>query len=278
MLGHQFLRSWQDHHNVKVTLRQSQSYYRCDLFTAANSFFDVDVRVEDNLRAIIEDFQPDAVVNAVGITKQQVDDRAIIPTIAVNALFPHHLAKLSLDYHTRLVLMSTDCVFSGETGYYNEHAVSDAKDLYGRTKFLGEVNQAHVITLRKSTIGLELTKKHGLIEWFLQQHGTITGYRKAIYSGLIASELANVIETILLQHPSLHGVWNVASEPINKYDLLVGLSQRLKHQDVEIIPSDDFICDRSLDGRAFCQQTSYTPPTWDVMLDELAKQIRKRTA
>lgn len=276
MLGHQFLRSWQDRHEVKVTLRRQYSDYATDLFSSSNSFGGIDISSMDALEDVIKTFSPEAVVNAIGITKQRADGPNVIPAIEINALFPHRLAELCARYGARLVHMSTDCIFSGRAGRYDEQAVSDAEDLYGRSKFLGEVDQSHVVTLRKSTIGLELAGTHGLVEWFLEQHGKIRGYRKAIYSGLISAELARVIEDILVNHTVLSGIWNVASEPINKYDLLVQLSRRLDQKDIEIEPYDGFVCDRSLNSAAFCNQTGYIAPSWDEMLDELAVQIKER--
>jgi len=276
MLGHQFLSIWQYRHDVKVTLRNLPSDYAPGLFNLDNSFGGIDVSSPEALESILKTFRPDAVVNAIGITKQRADGSSVIPAIEINALFPHRLALLCARYKARLVHMSTDCIFSGKTGFYDERSVSDAEDLYGRSKFLGEVSQSHVITLRKSTIGLELTGAHGLIEWFLAQRGKIKGFRKAIYSGLISTELARVIEEILLNQPALSGVWNVASEPINKYDLLVQLSERLGRTDVEIDPDDSFVCDRSLNGAAFQCQTGYIAPSWNVMLDELTDQIKER--
>jgi len=276
MLGHQFLRSWQGSHDVKVTLRGERDEYGGGLFTQQNSFAGVDVSSMDALDAVMQSFEPEAVVNAIGVTKQRADGCSLIPTIAINALFPHRLADICAEYGARLVHMSTDCIFSGKSGFYDEQAMPDAEDLYGRSKFLGEVDQSHVITLRKSTIGLELAGAHGLIEWFLAQQGKIRGYRKAIYSGLISSELARVIESILLHQRDLSGVWHVASEPINKYDLLLQLSRRLGRDHVVLEPFDDFVCDRSLNGAAFRQQTGYIAPSWDKMLDELATQIEER--
>jgi len=276
MLGHQFLCSWQDRHDVRVTLRQQLSDYATDMFTSTNSYCGIDASSMQGIENAMQSFRPDAVVNAIGVTKQRADGASVIPTIEINALFPHCLARLCAMSKARLVHMSTDCIFSGSVGHYDERAVSDAEDLYGRSKFLGEVNQPHVVTLRKSTIGLELSGAHGLVEWFLGQHGMIRGYRKAIYSGLVSTELARVIEDILMNHTDLSGIWNVASEPINKYDLLVQLSERLGRKDIEIEPDDAFVCDRSLNGAAFCQQTGYIAPSWEMMLDELADQIKER--
>jgi len=277
MLGHRFLCSWRDRHDVKVTLRTSiGAYGKTSIFTTDNSYEDVDVRNNMRLEAIIRDFRPDAVVNAVGITKQRTDESTIIPAIEVNALFPHCLAELCHRYGVRMVHMSTDCIFSGGSGLYDEQANSDAKDLYGRSKFLGEVSQSHVITLRKSTIGLELAGAHGLVEWFLAQRGKIQGFRRAIYSGLTSSELARVIENILINHYTLSGIWNIASAPINKYDLLMQLAAKLGRNDIEIEPSDSFVCDRSLNGAKFCRQTGYVPPSWNAMITELADEIKDR--
>lgn len=278
MLGHQFLRSWRNHHDVKVTLhRDLREYNQFGLFTEANSYSNVDICSPDRLAEAIMDFSPEAVINAVGVTKQCTDSAGVKNTIEVNALFPHHLAALCKQYGARLVHMSTDCIFSGRKGFYSEDAISDAEDLYGRSKFLGEVDAPHVITLRKSTIGLELAGHHGLIEWFLAQKGEIKGFRGAIYSGLISSELACVIECILLQHPTLRGVWNIASKPINKYELLRSLATRLGRQDIEIKPDDNFICDRSLDAGRFEKATGYIAPSWIEMLDKLALQIEGRS-
>ncbi|MDX8413174.1 MAG: SDR family oxidoreductase [Mariprofundales bacterium] len=276
MLGHQFFNAWQTRHEVKVTLRGQSLGDATRVYTNANSYSGIDVRVVGALEGVLEQFMPDAVVNAVGITKQIVDTSNVMETVEINALFPHRLADVCANYEVKLVHLSTDCIFSGKAGGYDEAAISDAEDLYGRSKFLGEVDQAHVVTLRKSTIGLELSGAHGLVEWFLQRRGTIKGFRKAIYSGLISSELARVIETVLLDHRDLSGVWNVASAPIDKFDLLTQLSQRLGRRDVNIEPDDGFVCDRSLNGAAFCKKTGYIAPSWDSMLDELAMQIEDR--
>jgi len=277
MLGHHFLNAWQESHDVKVTLRESiDKYNNIQLFNNENSYFDVDVCSINRVESVINDFSPDAIVNAIGITKQLTQKESPELSIRVNALFPHLLAELCEKNKVRLVHLSTDCIYSGKKGTYSEIDDSDAEDLYGKTKYLGEIDQEHVVTLRKSTIGLELSGAHGLIEWFLSQTGVINGYRKAIYTGLISSELAKVIELLLVQHPTLSGIWNVASKPINKYDLLQRLSQRLERKDIQILPDDDFACDRSLMGNMFEEETGYRAPEWDDMLDLLVNEIRAR--
>jgi dTDP-4-dehydrorhamnose reductase len=176
------------------------------------------------------------------------------------------------------VHMSTDCVFSGSKGMYLETDFEDAADLYGRSKLLGEVDTPHSITLRTSIIGLELSRKKSLIEWFLAQRGSIKGYSKVIYSGFTTIEMARIIEMLLLEQPTLSGVWHVASAPISKFDLLVELATILNRSDIEIEQDDTFVCDRSLDASQFGHATGYHAPNWHQMLGELAEQIQERNA
>ena len=125
--------------------------------------------------------------------------------------------------------------------------------------------------------GLELNRKKSLIEWFLQSTGTIHGYTKAIYSGFTTLEMSNIINKLLIQHPDLSGVWHIASEPISKYDLLTRLSDRLGRKDIEILPDNSHVCDRSLNANRFNGATGYMPPDWEKMLDDLGSQIELRT-
>lgn len=277
MIGHQLYQSWADKYEVMVTLKGTLDHYRhADFYNVNNAYPEVDALDMAAVDNVLKTYRPDAVINAIGITKQLAQPGNLKELIQINALFPHILLELCDRYQSRLVQLSTDCVFSGDKGDYTEDDNSDARDAYGRTKYLGEVDADHAVTLRKSTIGLELNNPHGLVEWFLSQKGVVHGYKNAIYSGLISSELARVIENILIIYTDIHGVWNVASQPISKYDVLAGLSDRLGRQDIEILPDTDFVCDRSLNGEKFQNATGYVAPDWDLMLDTLADQIQSR--
>lgn len=277
MLGHQLLKSWRDRHEVRVTLRGGLSQYLAyGLFTPENAYDNVEVRDTDRLLEVLTDFRPDAVVNAAGVIKQRSAAKAALPSMEINAVFPHRLRLLCQAISARLVHISTDCVFNGRRGQYGEHDPADAEDLYGLSKYLGEVTEAPAITLRSSIIGLELKGKKSLIEWFLAQRGTVRGFTRAIYTGITTAEMARVIERVLVEHPELDGVWQVASEPITKHDLLCQLSALLGRRDVTIQPDGAFACDRSLSGDAFSRRTGYTPPSWEQMLRELSKEIQQR--
>lgn len=277
MLGHELLRSWRGRHEVWVALRQARSAYATlGHLLDERTLLEVDVRRFQAVVDAVAAARPEAVVNAVGIVKQRPDAKEIIPSLEVNALFPHRLAQLCAVARARMVNLSSDCVFSGAKGRYLETDPPDPVDLYGRSKVLGEVNEPHCLTLRTSIVGLELGRKASLIEWFLAQRGRIRGYRRAIYSGLTTREMARAIEHFLTAQPELSGLWHLSSSPIDKCDLLTRLSGRLGRRDVEIVPYDDFACDRSLDSRALQARTTYRVPSWDAMLDELAEDIQRR--
>jgi dTDP-4-dehydrorhamnose reductase len=277
MLGHRLFMHLRKNHETKVTLRRDlAAYERYELFTPENSYVGVEVRDRDRLLGVVADFRPEAVVNAIGVVKQREAAKEAIPSLEINALFPHRLALVCRTAGARLVHISTDCVFSGRKGNYTEDDVPDAEDLYGRTKLLGEVADAGCITLRTSIIGLELSHRMGLIEWFLAQRGEIRGFIKAVYTGLTAAEMSRVIERVLVEHQDLSGVWQVASEPINKHDLLTHFSEVLGRDDISIVPDDSVNVDRSLSAVAFEEVTGYHAPRWNEMLKELAAEVRKR--
>lgn len=279
MLGHQLLRSWQRTHDVTVTLRRELGKYaRFGLFTGANSVDRVEATDIGYVERIVESLRPDAVVNCVGIVKQRAEAKDALPSIEINSLLPHRLRDVAERHGCRLIHISTDCVFSGRKGNYLESDVPDPVDLYGRSKLLGELEHAPAVTLRTSIIGLELSRFTGLVEWFLSARGSIRGFRGAIYTGLTTRELARTIEHVLIHQPGLHGVWQVASTPISKFDLLTRLAARLGRTDVDIRPDDEFQCDRSLDGRRFAARTGYEVPSWEQMLEELAAEIRARAS
>ncbi len=275
MLGHELFLHLRARHETKVTLRQPLAAYSSKgLFTGGNAYAGVDARAYAALERVLEDYRPDAVVNAIGIVKQRPESEDAIVSIEVNALLPHRLALSCRRLGARVVHLSTDCVFSGDKGRYGEEDRPDALDIYGRSKLLGEVGGEGAITLRTSMIGLGLYRKTSLVDWFLAQHGRVQGYRNAIFSGLTTRELSRVIAMLLEKHPQASGLFHVSASAISKYELLMKLRDRLQAP-VEIVPADEPRIDRSLDSRRFRRVFGYEPPSWDQMLDELAGEIRK---
>ena len=272
MLGHQLSLSLQTKHQVWVTLRQSVADYASHvIFDPSTSIQVRDITDRDVLNRTLEKAKPEAVINCVGIIKQLNKSTEDTRIRRVNAEFPHQLAKECEKLGTRLIHFSTDCVFAGSKGNYLEDDPTDATDIYGKTKHLGEVTDRHCVTIRSSVIGHEIDSNLSLLSWFLSQHGTtIKGYTNAIYSGFTTIEMAKIVERILTQHQSLFGLWQVASEPISKYDLLKLCQSKLGWKGT-IEPDDSFVCDRSLNGERFKLATGYEPPNWEKMITELSQ-------
>lgn len=222
----------------------------------------------DALTRVLADVQPDIVINCIGIIKQLPIAKDPLLSITINALFPHRLALLCKASGARLLHISTDCVFNGQKGQYSETDPSDAEDLYGRSKFLGEVHDPHCITLRTSIIGHELHSHYGLIEWFLAQSDPVQGFTQAIYSGFPTLEMARIIGEYVIPNPNLKGLYHVSTTPISKYDLLRLVAQRYGKA-IMIEPYDAFRLDRSLDSRRFQQDTGYRPPAWETLVDRM---------
>lgn len=279
MLGHQLLRELGRTQDVAVSLRNSREYYEAyQLFDERTTAYGIDARDQAGLARLIHNAKPDVVVNAIGIVKQRDDAKAAIPSLEINALLPHRLADMCAAHRARLIHISTDCVFSGSRGAYREEDLPDADDLYGRSKLLGEVTARGCLTLRTSIIGLELKNKTSLIEWYLAQTGTIRGFTRAIYSGLTTYEFSRVIGRVISDFPRLDGLYQVASDPISKYELLQKLTQLLGRKDVSVLADDSLRLDRSLNGEKFARATNYRAPSWDSMLSELSQKIRERQA
>ncbi len=189
----------------------------------------------------------------------------------LNAILPYELAEWGAAHGARLISFSTDCVFDGKLGKYTEESPTSASDVYGKTKAHGEIDgMDNVLTLRSSFIGRELNYRSELLEWFLAQTGIVKGFRNAIYSGFTTIELCRIVEKILLDQPGTSGLYNISSEPINKYDLLVLIKKKMNLA-VEVIPDETFCCDRSLDSSKFRREFNYSPPSWQVMIEELAR-------
>ena len=225
----------------------------------------VDVEQFDSLARGIASARPDVVVNCIGVVKQLAEADDPLTALPINSLLPHRLARLCDLAGARLVHVSTDCVFAGTKGMYTESDFPDANDLYGRSKYLGEVDYPNAITLRTSIIGHELDGARSLLCWFLKQSDSIRGFTKAVFSGLPTVEMARVIRDFVLPRPELHGLYHVSAAPINKYDLLTLVAQ-VYGKSISIEPSDQLVIDRSLDSTRFRAATGYSPPAWPELV------------
>lgn len=268
MLGNAMIRvlneqaDWQVHGTVRA--ESSRRFFRSDI--AERLLSGVDVEQHDSLLQAFIRTRPDVVINCVGLIKQLADANDPLQAIPINALLPHRLARLCELSGARLVHLSTDCVFAGDKGGYRESDLSDAKDLYGKSKFLGEVAYPHSITLRTSIIGHELQSAHGLVDWFLSQQDSCNGFTQAIFSGLPTVVLAQIVRDLVIPRTDLSGVYHVAAQPISKYNLLKLIAD-VYGKKIEIVSSDRLVIDRSLNADRFRDATGFVAPSWPELIE-----------
>ncbi len=271
MLGHKLWQVCGERFDAWVTVRSTSARYsRYGLFEPNRLLSGVDALDFNTVSAVLDRVHPEVVVNAIGIVKQRPEAKDSVASLAVNALFPHLLARACQAMDARLIHISTDCVFSGRKGVYTEDDLPDADDLYGRSKLLGEIDGPRCLVLRTSMVGRELDTRYGLVEWFLTQAGGyVQGYTQAIFSGLSTWVLARLIGELIENYASLAGLYHVGAEPASKYELLCLLRDEF-HVRIEIEPFSGIRIDRSLDSTRFRAATGFVPPSWFQMIQELA--------
>lgn len=242
----------------------------CGLFDDERVLEGIDALDFAAVGAAIDRLRPQIIVNCIAVTKRRDASTDALASIALNALLPHRLGQWSAARGSRVIHFSTDCVFSGRTGRYSEASLTDADDLYGRTKALGEIAGPGLLTLRSSFIGRELAHGAELLEWVLAQRGRrINGYRRAFFTGVSTLFMARLVGDIIAHHPQLSGLYNIASEVITKFDLLC-LARDAFGLDVQIEPDDGFVCRRDLDGEKLRKTTGIIVPPWRAAMAELA--------
>lgn len=274
MLGHAvfYTLSKKDDLDVFGTVRNQEEFnalkkvFDAELFKKIS--YGVDAGNMDSMQKVVEDIRPDIVVNCIGLIKQAKAGKDPLPNITLNAQLPHLLAKTCEENDARMIHVSTDCVFDGEKGNYTEDDLPNAKDYYGMTKYLGEVDYPHCVTIRTSIIGHEIGTNLALVDWFLSQEEDVKGFTGAIYTGFPTIEIARIIHEFIVPNRELTGLFHVSSDPISKYELLKLVAAQYE-KNIKIEPYDEFHCDRSLISTRFREKTGYVPPAWPELVAQL---------
>lgn len=273
LIGHKLFQIIQDagHKTYGILHGKKSNFSEIDFLQGDSIIESVEATDFDKLQGILHAIQPDVVLNCIGITKRKEEVNDPIQALGVNSLFPHRLANLAQEMSFRVIHFSTDCVFNGELGNYNEESDTTGEDAYGKTKALGEVRYPHTLTIRSSFIGRELAGKTELLEWLISQNGkTIKGFTKAWYSGVSTIFMAKTVLDIIENYPNISDLHQLSTpEPISKYDLLC-LARDAFKLDIEIIPDSSFEIKPTLDGSKLKQAMNLTIPSWQYMMNELA--------
>ena len=223
-----------------------------------------------SLKQIIEKGEYRIIINCVGILNQFAEKN---PQIAkkLNTDLPHFISGVIETLPCKLIHMSTDCVFAGNTGPYKENSVKDGKTVYDRTKADGEIVDDKNLTFRNSIIGPDIKPDGiGLLNWFMKQKTSVRGFTKAIWTGVTTLTLAKAMDAAIQQN--LCGLYNLVNDQsISKYDLLQLFNKYCKSNPIEIIPSDELVLDKTL----ICTRTDFhfKVPSYEQMVIEMKEWI-----
>ena len=277
MLGYSLFSNLSEYRELEVygTVRSVKGKEHFFIDYADKITTNVDVEEINILDATVASIKPDVVINCIGLIKQHDISKQHIDAISINSLLPHQLASVCNRYGAKLIHFSTDCVFSGAKGGYLENHTPDAHDLYGKSKYLGEVNYEPHLTLRTSIIGHELSSCVSLIDWFLSQKNKTKGFSKAIFSGLPTCVVAKLLAEYILPKPELTGLLHLSVAPIDKYSLL-NLVSTVYRKEIEVVESTELIIDRSLNSDKLRQLISLKIPTWEALVSDMYSDYQKR--
>jgi len=227
----------------------------------------LDVRRLPEVAALVREVKPDVIVNAVGVLNRQAEDWPLDAYI-VNGMLPHWLAYLCEREGSRLIHISSDCVFLGDRGDYREDDPPDGITVYARSKALGEIRDPRHLTIRTSIIGPEIRPRGiGLMKWFLDSRGRVRGFVNVKWNGVTTLELAKAVHWAI-GHPEAGGLVHLtAPEPISKHDLLLLMQRVFDKNDVVVAPDPEPAIDRTL--AVTRGGFGHRPPDYRVMLEEL---------
>lgn len=228
---------------------------------------------QDILNALFSDSY-DYVINCIGILNQSVD-RELSTGIYLNSVLPHFIAEKLQGTKTKLIHISTDCVFEGTKGKYIETDIQDAHSYYGRSKALGEIKDNKNLTIRTSIIGPELKKDGvGLFHWFMTQSTEVSGYANVIWSGVTTLQLAKVIEQDAKKN--ITGLYHLVNNKfISKYELLQLFNQYCRTSPIQIHKNIDIISDKTLMNTA--EKIEFIVPEYEQMIKELSVWIKEHS-
>jgi len=248
-------------HDISTTTRENTN--------ERNSHFDVLENYRE-LENILDKIKPEIVINCIGVLNKFAEENKP-SAVLINSFLPHYIDSLSEKYNFKLVHISTDCVFSGSKGNYAETDLADAPSFYGRTKSLGEVNHEKNLTFRTSIVGPDINQNGiGLFQWFMKQEGEISGFNKAIWTGVTTLELAKAIEkSFSLNVTGLYHLVN--NKKINKYDLL-NLFKKQMSKNIIINEDSAYASDKSLINTR--KDFDFDVPSYEEMVREMCQWIK----
>lgn len=264
MIGHKMAQSL-SHFNLYLNSRSHSNNLQEHFPNSTLSNFDF---LNQNIEDLLEKTSPDYIINAVGITiRRGASDNE--QTNFLNSQLPQKINFWCKESQKKQIHFSTDCVFSGDKGNYNDLDLPDAKDNYGKSKGEGEINSKSTLTIRSSMIGREIYNKTELLEWVISnKNKKIKGFDNVIYSGVTTLWMSKTVNEIIKNYPDLYGIYNISSPPISKYELITKINTYF-NLNIEIERDSSYYSNKSLNSDRFFSDTNLKKPNWDEMLNDL---------
>jgi len=270
MIGHKMAQVLSNfNHEINVSIREQRELtkqcFSSKVKVLINDF------LKENVLTFLDRVNPDVIINAIGITIRRGVNEHLSDAIYLNSYFPHQLANWAGIHNKRLIHFSTDCVFSGSEGSYSEDATPNALDYYGKTKGLGEVLSKNALTLRSSMIGPELFNKTELFEWVINnKEKEINGFSRVMYSGVATVYMARLVVDLIENHKDFNGIYNIASNPISKFELLHLINDNF---DLGLVINKDqnIVSNKTLDASKIENELGIKSPSWNELIIDLKK-------
>lgn len=222
------------------------------------------------IKKTIDEGEFDAVINCIGLLNQFAEENKAM-AVLLNSYLPHYLTEITKGSKTRIIHMSTDCVFAGNDGPYYEDTLPNGATFYDRSKAMGEINTAKDLTFRNSIVGPDIKQSGiGLFNWFMKQDGEVMGYTGAIWTGVTTYTLAKAMEQAL--NEELTGLYNlVNNESINKYELLLLFNKYFRSGKLDIQPNNKLQLDKSL--RCTRKDFNFVVPSYEQQVKEMKEWV-----
>ncbi len=271
MLGHKLYQTLRQNHSCKAVFRKpAQHYLQFQIFNKNDMIGNIDVTEQKSLLQLLDKEQPDVICNAIGKTTRKINQQQNHQVVYLNSYLPQLLNSWCLQNSSYLVHFSTDCVFSGSSGPYKTNDFTDARDLYGLSKNLGEIsNSSAALTLRTSIVGREIENKTEFFEWiFSNKNKKVQGYKNVFYSGVTTLFLSQVVSELICRPQKIHGLHQLASPTISKLDLIKAVNKKF-NLNMTIVPNFEKVSNKVLIAKTFSLLTQIKSQTWDQMLTNL---------
>lgn len=222
------------------------------------------------IKNILDEGMYDAVINCIGLLNQNAEKNKAM-AVYLNGYLPHYLVECTRNTKTRVIHMSTDCVFAGNSGPYYENSFPDGSTFYDRSKAIGEFSNEKDLTFRNSIVGPDIKETGiGLFNWFMKQNGTIDGFTEAIWTGVTTLTLAKAMEESLREN--LTGIYNlVNNKSISKFELCTLFNKYFRNSELVVNPNGNLKLDKSL--RCTRSDFSFVVPSYEQQIKEMREWI-----